>query len=109
LNRRRATDPAGAAAPGSAISPDHHSTERRQLLRRRGDARSVAEMLDRTPSAAVVKTFLLGGSHARRSALYDCGCLIVDPATPDGALQVLECPTHAGLQAKLRRRQTDRH
>ena len=111
MSRRRGPDPAVEAASDVVVSgsPDQRSTERRHRLRRRGDAGSVAEMLDRTQNETVVKTFLIGRSGTRRSALYDCGCVIVDPATPESGLQVLECPTHAGLQAKLRRRQTDRH
>jgi hypothetical protein len=62
-----------------------------------------------THDASVVKTFTLAGSRTRKSALYECGCVVVDPIATTGALQVLECPTHAALQAKLRRRQTDRH
>jgi hypothetical protein len=32
----------------------------------------------------------------------------VDSAAASAPLQLLECPTHAALHAKLRRRQTDR-
>jgi hypothetical protein len=56
-----------------------------------------------------VKTFSLGGSRARKSAVYSCGCVAVDPKVSTARLQLLQCPTHAALQAKLRRRQTDRH
>jgi hypothetical protein len=66
-------------------------------------------MLERMQGEAVAKTFALCGSSARRSAIYDCGCVVVDPIASTGRLHVLECPTHAALQGKLRRRQTDRH
>jgi hypothetical protein len=71
-----------------------------QHNRRRADARSVSETGD------VVKTFTLGGKH--ESAVYGCGCVAVDSAAASAPLQLLECPTHAALHAKLRRRQTDR-
>jgi hypothetical protein len=78
--------------------------------RRRGDAHSVAEMLESMPDVAIVKTFSVGGASERKSAVYSCGCIAVDPvAATSGRLYVLHCPTHAALQAKLRRRQTDRH
>jgi hypothetical protein len=79
-----------------------------QLNRRRVDAHSVTETLANVPEGAVVKTFALGGARARQSAVYDCGCVAVDPLADTAHLQVLECPTHAALHAKLRRRQTDR-
>lgn len=83
----------------------------REFKRRRGDAHSVAETLESVPDGATVKTFSLGGgANERKSAMYSCGCVAVDPvASTSGRLQVLHCPTHAALQAKLRRRQTDRH
>lgn len=108
LNRRERLDPAVAAALGLVLLPDQRSDDRRRQLRRRGDAISVTEMLS-SHDAAAVKTFTLAGSGERKSALYDCGCVVVDPVAPSRSLQVLECPTHAALQAKLRRRQTDRH
>jgi len=77
-----------------------------QPSRRRGDAHSVAEMLAGAPEGAIVKTFTLAGNRA--SAVYSCGCVAVDPSVSTAQLQLLECPTHAALQAKLRRRQTDR-
>lgn len=81
--------------------------ERRVRNRRRGDAYSVAETLADARDGSIVKTFFLG--RARRSAVFSCGCLAVDPVVPTERLQLLQCPTHAALQAKLRRRQTDRH
>ena len=107
LNRRDLPDPAVAAALGLVLSPEQRSNDRRQQQRRRGDACSVSEMLD-SHDDSVVKTFTLKGSGDRKSALYDCGCVVVDNARA-GGLQVLECPTHAALQSKLRRRQSDRH
>jgi len=80
-----------------------------QFKRRRSDANSVAETLESVPDGAVVKTFSAGGARERKSAVYSCGCVAVDPLTATARLQVLHCPTHAELQAKLRRRQTDRH
>jgi hypothetical protein len=82
-----------------------------QFKRRRGDAYSVAETLESVPDGAIVKTFSLGGGASeRKSAVYSCGCIAVDPVAATSArLHVLHCPTHAALQAKLRRRQTDRH
>ena len=77
-----------------------------QPNRRRVDAHSVAETLSSAPEGGVVKTFTLGGN--RESAVYSCGCVAVDPAAATAQLQLLECPTHAALHAKLRRRQTDR-
>jgi hypothetical protein len=79
-----------------------------QLNRRRADAHSVAEALSNAPDGAVVKTFSFGGRRARRSAMYSCGCVAVDPLAATAHMQLLECPTHAALHAKLRRRQTDR-
>jgi len=89
--------------PGPAIRTD----ERRVRNRRRGDAYSIAEMLAHAPEGSVVQTFSLG--RARRSAVFSCGCVAVDPVVPTERLQLLQCPTHAALQAQLRRRQTDRH
>jgi hypothetical protein len=77
--------------------------------RRRGDAHSVAEMLESMPDVAIVKTFSVGGARERKSAVYSCGCVAVERTTATAPLHVLHCPTHAALQAKLRRRQTDRH
>ena len=108
LSRRERPEPAVAAALGLVLLPDQRSNDRRRQLRRRGDANSVSAMLS-AHDASIVKTFTLAGSRARKSALYDCGCVVVDPIATTGSLQVLECPTHAALQAKLRRRQTDRH
>jgi hypothetical protein len=79
-----------------------------QLRRRRADAHSVTETLSNVPAGAVVKTFTLGGARERKSAMYSCGCLAVDPPAETAHLQLLECPTHAALHAKLRRRQSDR-
>jgi len=79
-----------------------------QLNRRRVDAHSVAETVANAPEGAVVKTSTLGGASARKSAVYSCGCVAVDPLAVTSHLQLLECPTHAALHAKLRRRQTDR-
>lgn len=72
--------------------------------RRRADAHTVAETLENVPEGA--RTGRLGG--ARNSVVYECGCVAVDPAGATANVQLLECPTHAALQAKLRRRQTDR-
>ena len=83
--------------------------ERRQFKRRRGDAYSVAETIASAPEGSIVKTFSLGGQRGRKSAVFSCGCVAVDPAASTAHLQLLQCPTHAALQAKLRRRQTDRH
>ena len=107
-SRRNDPGPAVSAALGLVLLPDQRGDDRRNQFRRRGDATSVTEMLDTVQDASIVKTFALGATRERKSALYECGCVIVDPAG-GGQLQVLECPTHAALQAKLRRRQTDRH
>ena len=85
---------------------DPRSTDRRQRNRRRGDARSVAETLGGSDDTTI--TFTLGAARERKSAVYSCGCVAVDPTTPTGSVHLLQCPTHAALQAKLRRRQTDR-
>ncbi len=77
--------------------------------RRRSDAHSVDETVEATPAGAIIKTFTLAGPGARKSALYRCGCVAVDPGLTDDHLQLLECPTHAALQAKLRRRRSDHH
>jgi hypothetical protein len=79
-----------------------------QFNRRRADAHSVNEALANEPEGAVVKTFAAGGARERQSAVYSCGCVAVDPPATTAHLQLLECPTHAALHAKLRRRQTDR-
>jgi hypothetical protein len=79
-----------------------------QLRRRRVDAHTIAETLESVPEGAIVKTFSLGTGE-RKSAVYSCGCVAVDPASSSAHLQLLQCPTHAELQAKLRRRQSDRH
>jgi len=63
-----------------------------QFKRRRVDAESVVETVSRGP----------------KSVVYGCGCVAVDPTATKEQLQLLECPTHAALRAKLRRRQTDR-
>jgi hypothetical protein len=76
-----------------------------QPSRRRADAHSVAETLATAPEGAIARTFTMG-THA--GAVYSCGCVAVDPAVSTAQLQLLECPTHAALQAKLRRRQSDR-
>jgi hypothetical protein len=76
-----------------------------QPNRRRADAHSVAETVASAPEGAVVKTFTRGG---RDSIVYGCGCVAVDPAAAASPLQLLECPTHAVLHEKLRRRQSDR-
>jgi hypothetical protein len=78
-----------------------------QPNRRRVDAHSIAETLANVPEGAIVKTFSLGASE-RKSAVYSCGCVAVDPLAATSHLQLLQCPTHAELEAKLRRRQTDR-
>lgn len=77
--------------------------------RRRGDARSVAETLENVPDGAIVRTFRLGGTGNRLSAVYGCGCVALDSPGASDQVQLLECPTHGALQAKLRRRQADRH
>ena len=86
---------------------DPRSGDRRQRNRWRGDARSVTETLGTSGDDATI-TFTLGAARERKSAVYSCGCVAVDPATPAGSVQLLQCTTHAALQAKLRRRQTDR-
>jgi hypothetical protein len=86
---------------------DPRSGDRRQYNRRRGDARSVTETLGGSADGATI-TFSLGAARERKSAVYGCGCVAVDPSTPAGSVHLLQCPTHAALQAKLRRRQTDR-
>lgn len=101
VNRRPATVPNDPVP--SAAEPQ------RPLQRRRSDARSVAETVSAAPPDSIVKTFTLGGAGARKSALYRCGCVAVDPGVSEDGLQLLECPTHAALQAKLRRRRTDHH
>ena len=83
--------------------------ETTNFTRRRSDAHSVDETLSATPADAIIKTFTLAGPGARKSALYRCGCVAVDPALTEDRLQLLECPTHAALQAKLRRRRSDKH
>jgi hypothetical protein len=109
--RRSEPDQAVGAALGLVVTPegDPRADERRQHNRRRGDAHSVAETLAGAQGGSIVKTFSLGGSRARKSAVYSCGCVAVDPKVSTARLQLLQCPTHAALQAKLRRRQTDRH
>lgn len=79
------------------------------FTRRRSDARSVDETVSATPPDTIVKTFTMAGPGARKSALYKCGCLAIDPGLTEDHLQLLECPTHAALQAKLRRRRSDKH
>jgi hypothetical protein len=85
------------------------ATDRRQRARRRGDARSVEEILATEPAGTIVKTFSHGGARPRQSVVYACGCVAVDGATPDATLHLLACPTHAALRVQLRRRQSDRH
>jgi len=77
-----------------------------EYKRRRADAHSVAETVKNAPNGAVVKTFTLNGK--RESAVYNCGCVALDPSVSSQHLALLECPTHAALSAKLRRRQSDR-
>jgi len=108
-NRRTDPTPAVSAALGLVILSDQRENDRRNKARRRGDAESVEHMLAALSDDAEVKAFSLGGSRHRKSALYPCGCVVVDPVATAGSLQLLECPTHAALQAKLRRRQSDRH
>jgi hypothetical protein len=100
MNRReeRASEPQVAAFD-----------ERRGHNRRRGDAHSVAETLANVPEETIARTFTLGGSSERHSVLYNCGCVAVDPDVRAVRVQLLECPTHAALSGKLRRRQTDRY
>jgi hypothetical protein len=109
--RRSEPDQAVGAALGIVImaDADPRAHDRRQHNRRRGDAYSVAETIADTQDGSIVKTFTLGGARERMSAVYSCGCVAVDPKTSTARLQLLACPTHAALQAKLRRRQTDRH
>jgi hypothetical protein len=109
VSRRNEPTPAVGAALGLVLSSDQRSIDRRHQLRRRSDPHSIAEMLSAVEAESLVKTFAVGGSRARKSALFECGCVVVDPVAADAQLQVLECPTHASLQGKLRRRQTDRH
>jgi hypothetical protein len=109
LNRRNDLAPAVGAALGLVLLTDQRASERRHQLRRRGDANSVDHMLAAARDLEVIKTFSLGGSERRKSALYSCGCVVVDPVSSVGQLQLLECPTHAELRSKLRRRRTDRH
>jgi hypothetical protein len=80
-----------------------------QFKRRRADAYSVAETVESAADGAVVKTLSVGGARERKSAFYSCGCVAVDSLATTARVQLLQCPTHAELQAKLRRRQTDRH
>jgi len=108
-NRRaedRRTDPIHVVelAPSDL---DPRDGDRRQHNRRRGDARSVLETLGGETDGTTV-TFTLGATRERQSAVYSCGCVAVDPTTPAGSVSLLQCPTHAALQSKLRRRQTDR-
>ena len=109
LNRRLELVPAVGAALGLVLPSDQRANERRMFFRRRADADSVDHMLASARDLDVVKTFALGGSEKRKSALYACGCVVVDPVSSVGQLQLLECPTHAALRSKLRRRRTDRH
>jgi hypothetical protein len=74
--------------------------------RRRADAHSVAETLATVPEGSAVQRFTLGGK--RESLMYSCGCVAVDPRDAGEHLKLLECPTHAALSGKLRRRQSDR-
>jgi hypothetical protein len=109
--RRTEPDQAVGAALGLVVTPDSdpRAEDRRQHNRRRGDAHSVAETLAGLHDGSIIKTFSLGGTRERKSAVYSCGCVAVDPKAATARLQLLQCPTHAELQAKLRRRQTDRH
>jgi hypothetical protein len=86
---------------------DPRSGDRRRYNRRRGDARSVTETLGGIADGTTV-TFSVGAARERKSAVYSCGCVAVDPVVPGGSVHLLQCSTHAALQAKLRRRQTDR-
>jgi hypothetical protein len=106
MKRRNLPDPAVGAALGLVLSSDPRATDRRSLARRRGDAASVSELV--SDRSCEVKAFTVAGSRERKSALYECGCIVVDPVASTGSLQLLECPTHAALQAQLRRRQSDR-
>jgi hypothetical protein len=107
-DRRREPELAVGVALGLVLNEDPRATDRRQHSRRRGDARTVDETLANVPDA-IVKTFIVGGMLERKSAVFNCGCVAVDPTAPTASLQLLQCPTHAALQAKLRRRRTDRH
>jgi hypothetical protein len=109
--RRTEPDQAVGATLGLVVAAeeDPREDERRQHNRRRGDAHSVSETIAGTQDGSIVKTFSLGGARERQSAVYSCGCVAVDPKATTARLQLLQCPTHAALQAKLRRRQTDRH
>ncbi len=86
---------------------DPRGGDRRKYNRRRGDARSVTETLGGSTDDATI-TFSLGAARERKSAVYSCGCVAVDPSTPAGSVHLLQCPTHAELQSKLRRRYSDR-
>jgi hypothetical protein len=109
FDRRNDLTPAVGAALGLVLLTDQRANERRRRLRRRGDANSVAHLLAAARDLDGVEAFSLGGSRQRKSALFNCGCVVVDPVSGAGQLQLLECPTHAALAAKLRRRRTDRH
>ncbi len=109
LNRRGDPATAVGAALGLALFKDQRANDRRLQFRRRADAHSVDHMLAAADDLQIVKTFALGGSEPRKSAIYTCGCLVVDPVSRDDRLALLECPTHAELRSKLRRRRTDRH
>jgi hypothetical protein len=100
-------NPRPTVAPNEPVPAE--ADPQRPLQRRRSDARSIAETVSAAPPDSIVKTFTLGGAGVRQSALYRCGCVAVDPGVTDERLQLLECPTHAALQAKLRRRRTDHH
>jgi len=113
MNRRardRRTEPnqAVGVALGLVLLEDQRAGDRRRYPRRRVDAHSVAETLG-SAHDCIVKTHLLGSERERKSAVFSCGCVAVEPASSGGQLQLLQCPTHAELQAKLRRRKTDRH
>jgi hypothetical protein len=105
--RRVEPDVAVTAALGLVLATDPRGTDRRQYARRRGDARSVSAMLAGERDD-VVEMLVPRGVRGRKSALFACGCVVVDPAVQSDPLQVLECSTHAALQAQLRRRRTDR-
>jgi hypothetical protein len=109
LERRNDLAPAAGAALGLVLLTDQRANARRRRLRRRGDANSVVHLLAAARDLDGIEAFSLGGSQRRKSALYDCGCVVVDPLSGAGQLQLLECPTHADLRAKLRRRRADRH
>jgi len=110
-DRRNEPDLAVGAALGLVLVADEdpREGERRRHNRRRGDAHSVLETIAGAQEGSIIKTFSLGGTGERRSAVFSCGCVAVDPKASTARLQLLQCPTHAALQAKLRRRQTDRH